>query len=658
MSGLENNKLLQFYDLAKSSDSEDDYSKIELPSKRYKVKKLLGEGGTKKVFEVQDFLAERKVALAMPKPDLPKKMHSSFMKEAKMNAKLDHPNIIKVLDIGVSKTNTPFFTMELKRGHTLKTHIEKQKFDQLTNTELKEKIEIILKICDALCYAHSKGLIHMDIKPSNIQVGKFGDIMLCDWGISQVNEDEEELKLIETSEETFDPNIYKDLTRIGRIKGTPGYMAPEQWHPDQDLSFQTDIFALGVLLLEVISGLMPPPTTEGAASTIREIKRRLKNTKIPISLKAIIKQATSAKKIDRYASMEHFKNDLEMFISGFSPMAESASLLKKAQLFYHRNQKRILLVSSIIILITTIVSIFMSMFQDYEEERVQFIAQDEKSSLELQDWQNYYRELNSFDLPDIDPNDIYDIIKDHGVYYKVVEVFLLSNNLKYEKSHNYEMLTISAFIYFVRQNFERCLSLIEDNKDRFITLESDINILKLKSIAEKALLFPRNEQYLIKEEFIEELILLCLNEGNAELAKLLIANDISKRPSRKVYEKIFSNHFNKLIKHGNEFIAYDSSEHKLELQLGYFNMKSFTDTPFFFRCSHLVLTGTRPISYSSISKVKPKFLTIYGTTIDKPTNLSRIKELSIIEVDQEFLKDFTSKNLKRKKVFANANSIK
>lgn len=655
-------KLLEFYNLAKDGDPEADYSRIELPSKRYNIIKLLGKGGAKNVYEVFDNLAERKVALAMPRSNLVAAQYPTFIKEAKINAKLDHPNIIKVYDIGVSNKNIPFFTMELKRGKTLKHFIEKDQSQLIKKPdELKSKLNIMLKICDALCYAHAKGLIHMDIKPSNIQVGKYGDILVCDWGLSQINENAVEVDQISDHPESFDPNVYQDLTRSGKIKGTPGYMAPEQWNPYVEQTFQTDIFACGVLLLELLTGFLPPPSQGGASRTLRDIRLRLKENTVPLGVQAIIKKATAQDADDRYLSMEMFRQDLERFADGFSPEAESAGWIRRTQLFMHRHKKRVALLATYLVGVFFIIIIFMMLFKNVEEERDRLIAQEEKSSSTILDWEKYYAELNTHDIPDMTAKDIFQTLREYGPNHKNLEVYLLANTLRYEKIKKYDKLVYSAMIYFIRQDFNHCLNLLDPNENSNLYIQMDQEKLMLSDLRKAALQckdFPMIKEKVIRDSHLEEFFNACLEFGNIELSKYCLSHDFSVRWYRQAYENLLPDMFGYFSQSNAEILSYDAYEHKIEMKLTDSGKpKSYLANPFFLKCNHLVIHSQDNIDCGMLVNLKIKHLSVIGAGFNNPVLLNRNRELSIIEVDEPFFKELTESRLKRKKIFVNAESV-
>ena len=325
--------LNQFYN--DEDDDWEDSSKAVLENAgskfcRYKDPVLLASGGMKDVYKVYDSQNRRFIAMAKLRDDVPDEQCEDFFREAYLTASLEHPNIISLYDIGVDDTGVPFFTMELKVGDSL-GEIIKQRSEKsekyMREYPLHKLLEIFIKVCDAVSYAHSVDILHLDIKPDNIQVGKFGEVQVCDWGLGSNIED---------------ANIVNDDKMI---KGTPGYMPPEQIQSDLGKDFTTDIYALGALLYTLLTD--NGPAAGGIKTVIQktlngEFKfplERYPDNNIPESLDAVVRKAMSLKKEDRYSSVEQLKNEVEKYLAGHSTSAENAGFLKELSLFYKRNRQ-------------------------------------------------------------------------------------------------------------------------------------------------------------------------------------------------------------------------------------------------------------------------------------------------------------------------------
>lgn len=221
---------------------------------RYRDAKQIGIGGMKRVSEVFDSASERRLALAELREDVDSSYDEALLREARLTALLDHPNVISVHEIGLTAKNRVFFTMDLKPGQNLKQVLTQIKDSPSAASEfpLDERLRIFTGVCDAVAYAHSKQVAHLDVKPANVQIGEYGEVLLCDWGLAKILDrdvEEDTLDLLGSVAERR--KVLNGMTAVGRIKGTPGFMAPEQITADGDKDEQSDVFA-GLLALRLV----------------------------------------------------------------------------------------------------------------------------------------------------------------------------------------------------------------------------------------------------------------------------------------------------------------------------------------------------------------------------------------------------------------------
>jgi len=324
---------------------------------RYQDLELIGEGGMKVVHQAYDSVIDRFVAFAELKNSDSLIKQEAFLREAQLTAQLEHPNIISIFDISPSHHRKPWFTMELKTGKDYSESL-------LANTSLQLRLERFLKVCDAIDYAHSRGIVHLDLKPDNIQIGSHGEVLVCDWGLGQMLSIEDQDELIEAESEQLE--LFKDVTITGKIKGTPGYMAPEQITAKHPKSFQTDIYSLGALLYAT---LCTKPPFEGDTKTILDHttkgelilpKERFPDLLIPESLNAVIKKAMALSPHDRYQSVQELQNEVRQYLSGFSTNAEQANLFKELLFFYNRHKFICNVTFISLLIISTIISVYQS----------------------------------------------------------------------------------------------------------------------------------------------------------------------------------------------------------------------------------------------------------------------------------------------------------
>ncbi len=226
---------------------------------RYKILQQIGEGGFGVVFMAeQQQPIRRKVALKIIKPGLDtKEVIARFEAEQQALALMDHPNVARVLDAGSTESGRPYFVMELVRGIPITEYCDKN------NLTPSERIDLFVSVCNAVQHAHQKGIIHRDIKPSNVLITLHDGkpiVKIIDFGISRaINQ--------RLTERTL-------FTKFDQMIGTPAYMSPEQAEMSGlDVDTRTDIYSLGVLLYELLTGTTPFDSRRLLAAGYDEIRR-------------------------------------------------------------------------------------------------------------------------------------------------------------------------------------------------------------------------------------------------------------------------------------------------------------------------------------------------------------------------------------------------
>ena len=239
---------------AKYSESSNASDPTE---SRYTWIREVGEGGLGKVWLARDNNLAREVALKEIKPGFESSQSvRRLIKEAQITGQLQHPNIVPVYE--VNRGGRPFYAMKLVNGETLSDAIQRHHAQRRAGQEdrlsLPRLLNAFVNVCEALAYAHSRGVIHRDLKPQNVVLGEYGEVIVLDWGLAKVmGEPDDEAPPIALS-----PDAQTDLTRVGATFGTPAYMAPEQAAGRIDLiDPRTDIFGLGAMLFEILTDQPP-----------------------------------------------------------------------------------------------------------------------------------------------------------------------------------------------------------------------------------------------------------------------------------------------------------------------------------------------------------------------------------------------------------------
>ncbi len=257
-----------------------------------------------------------------------------FLAEAKITGQLDHPGVVSVHDLGVDEDGRCYFTMQLVRGVDLRA-VLRQRAAGDTSWPLERLLGVMQKVCDAVGYAHAKGVIHRDLKPANIMVGRFGEVFVMDWGLARAPGEPEvrDLRLRVDSERSDEVQVRGAegsnspvLTMDGHVVGTPAYLSPEQAQGRVDeLGPRSDVYSLGATLYHLICGTPPyvPPGEELAAQ--RVLLLALQGPPRPVEelcpriapeLAAICARAMARDPLDRYASAEELGEDLRAFLEG------------------------------------------------------------------------------------------------------------------------------------------------------------------------------------------------------------------------------------------------------------------------------------------------------------------------------------------------------
>jgi serine/threonine-protein kinase len=243
-----------------------------------------------------------------------------LIEEAQIMAQLDHPNIVPVHELGIDKHNNLFFTMKLVGGRNLRRILREQDLSTRTNAELFELLQIFLKICDAISFANSRGVIHRDIKPENIMVGEFGEVYVMDWGIALLKEQPRPSEFEKQTSATDDMQK-DDVCEEYAIAGTPGYMAPEQLTGDPSaISVRTDVYSLGAILYMILT-LEPPHVGMTLQERLLDMSpkpvkhpQEIVELELPPKLCDIAMKALSHDPEDRHTSARQLKQEVEVFL--------------------------------------------------------------------------------------------------------------------------------------------------------------------------------------------------------------------------------------------------------------------------------------------------------------------------------------------------------
>ncbi len=235
---------------------------LALPN--YELGALLGRGGMGDILLGRDRTIGRDVAIKQMRTETPSaEQLSRFLREAKIQARLEHPSIVPVHTLGEDDEGRPYFTMKRLTGTTLGQLLESS-----SPPPLPRVLRMFAEVCLAVEFAHSRGVVHRDLKPANIMVGDFGEVYVLDWGLARILAEHEDASSIGDGVSSLDGGE----TQAGALLGTPGYMAPEQIEGAAHVGPAADIYALGAILFEILTGAPLHPRGHGAlVSTLQGI---------------------------------------------------------------------------------------------------------------------------------------------------------------------------------------------------------------------------------------------------------------------------------------------------------------------------------------------------------------------------------------------------
>jgi len=214
----------------------------DLEGSRYHLLDKLGQGGMGGVYRVEDSILGRQVAMkVVAVPDSTSSLADRLLREAQIIARLEHPGIVPVHDVGTLPDGRVFYTMKLVQGKRLDAHAAEL-------GTIPERLRLVQKVCDAVSFAHARGVLHRDLKPQNVMVGPFGEVLVMDWGLSKIIREQEATRPSDSSPILSFVSI-QDGTSHGSVLGTPGYMSPEQERGDNTaIDERSDVFSLGAIL--------------------------------------------------------------------------------------------------------------------------------------------------------------------------------------------------------------------------------------------------------------------------------------------------------------------------------------------------------------------------------------------------------------------------
>jgi serine/threonine-protein kinase len=506
----------------------------------FKDEEPLKIGGEKVIFKAYDPRTDRQVAIARPKDSQTTRGKEAFLREARITSSLQHPNILPVYEIGLDHDQQPFFVMRLLKGEDLGSIVKRQIENKARDHDrhwLEDLMTVFLKLCGAMTYAHSQGVLHLDIKPANVMIGRFGEVHLLDWGLSTVMEKERS---------HLDPDLLNSIATTGTMQGTPGFMAPEQLSGLSRESVQTDVYALGALLYFMLTGTIPVKGTDAAdvqnntrAGRIIPPQKRRPGLPIPDSLSAVALKALALKPEDRYQTVEELSDEVSRYLRGFAPAAERASPLKRMQLLVKRHNQvsTALLIAGVALI--TVIGIFYQrerlQSQRLELARAEAVANLERFLEEQEVSETLHGHLLGF-TGNIAA--FTDVLAFSGAREFMAHE-LQNNNLSAE--YRNRLLWYKAHLELANQEFNAAMQTIRECE-----LDLEGNVMDLaRTFAE---LKPDDADLLTVDQFVDFLASFRKGRFSSNLMSLAFDLDAARReaPDPNAYLKVVISHLNQL----------------------------------------------------------------------------------------------------------------
>jgi CRP-like cAMP-binding protein len=285
---------------------------IELPAGRFRDEGQIGHGGRSHVHMIFDRMLLRRSAMKVLAHRLQPFVEDRqrFIEEAQISGQLDHPNIVPIHEMSISAEGSLYFTMKLVDGHTMDEMLRARSHQIRRFDWVAPFLEIMVKVCDAVAFAHSRGVVHRDLKPGNIMVGNFGQVYVMDWGMARLIDGHHEVSIARDRRHALDHK--------GEVLGTPAYMSPEQaFGRHEETDERSDIFSLGATLYHVITG-RPPYDADDLAGQLEVARTGMYHPpdqfplaqRLPPALTRIAMKAMSIDPAKRYVTATELRDDL------------------------------------------------------------------------------------------------------------------------------------------------------------------------------------------------------------------------------------------------------------------------------------------------------------------------------------------------------------
>lgn len=384
---------------------------------RFQILRPLDRGGLGIVSVAVDKELNREVALKEIRRD---RAHDSafkqkFLLEAEVTGGLEHPNIVPVYGLGTYSDGRPYYAMRLIKGDNLREHIRtfhasiaagRKPFD---GPSLRKLLRRFLDVCEAIDYAHSRGILHRDLKPGNVMLGKYGETLVVDWGLAKplharpgTPTSPSQQTPIEMVESLIVPlSGSDDATRQGSMIGTPAYAPPEQLSGRlHEVDVRSDVYGLGAILYELLTGTSP-----GVGKTLEETIQnvihgritspRALDTRIPAALEAVCMRAIALEPAKRYSDASQLRQEVERWLDDLPVAAYRESIIVRLRRWLRAHQTLAVAASATILVSILGLSIFSTVLSQKNNSLSELNSDLDSKNTELEESYQREREISA-----------------------------------------------------------------------------------------------------------------------------------------------------------------------------------------------------------------------------------------------------------------------
>lgn len=367
------------------------------PEQRYELYDELGHGGVARVVIGYDRSLQRQVAIKIlhRRLSLDRSAVAAFLAEAQITAKLEHPGVVPIHDLGVFASGEVFFAMEKVEGRTLRVVLDEAGPERPTGKVREELLRVFEQVCHIVAFAHSRGVVHRDLKPENIMVGAFRDVYVVDWGIAR-----------DVKPPSLGDTALESPTKTSTLKGTPRYMAPEQTlGMDQQVDQRADVFALGLIGYEILAG-QHPFAHDDIRATLHAICHDepppLKLGGLAPEVRSILKKAMRKVPSERYPSAQELAADVSAGLTHQAVAAHRSTVMGQAVNLVLRHPTTSALALSVVIAVGFLLAVLQVRQQQVQrllDQSTAAYTQAQADSNRLADLQQQARFTAAADRP-------------------------------------------------------------------------------------------------------------------------------------------------------------------------------------------------------------------------------------------------------------------